>query len=205
MWRIVSNGSSGRCLGSSPCCSSLWPFGCVPSPCYAIPCADRTQLHFLLAVSNYYSHLVRHQLHQRSATSGGSSNSNSSDPSQHGTQLQRIYLLPRQAGQKDGSVEMVYAPVPLDSLPIEMQVQAMEAWVQKTSPPSSATASSSSAPAPQTASSSSRHHSHSHNHRRRSGSGGGENSVGRIRLPVQSEEPLLPPYRDAAEPRLGKA
>jgi hypothetical protein len=62
--------------------------------------------------------------------------------------MQRIYLLPTSIpsspstyppkgsdkhGEKEqeprADVRMVYAPVPLDSLPLEMQVQAMEAWV----------------------------------------------------------------------------
>ncbi|KAJ2934281.1 hypothetical protein H1R20_g2815, partial [Candolleomyces eurysporus] len=149
------------------------------------------RLHFLLALSNYYSHLVRHQYHQRS----GSTISNSSTGSSSGsTQLQRIYLLPRQPQQKDSSVEIVYAPVPLDSLPIEMQVQAMEAWVQQP-------VEGGSEPGPSTASSSSRgHHHKSHHHRRRSGSGGGGESsqTGRIRLSTPPGESLLPPYSSAA-------
>ncbi|RXW25471.1 hypothetical protein EST38_g403 [Candolleomyces aberdarensis] len=150
------------------------------------------RLHFLLSLSNYYSHLVRHQYHQRS----GSIISNSSTGSSSGsTQLQRIYLLPRQPQQKDSSVEIVYAPVPLDSLPIEMQVQAMEAWVQQP-------VEGGSEPGPATASSSSRgHHHKSHHHRRRSGSGGGggeSSQTGRIRLSTPPGESLLPPYSSAA-------
>jgi len=136
--------------------------------------------------------------------------------------MHRIYLLPRQPSNPSGdskkedgdpeSMQMVYAPVPLASLPLEMQVQAMEAWVQRAAPPGSDDQQ------PQqhmqyggvpniVVTSSSRREGGRHS-RRRSGSSGtfvgsgserdglglGHGREGRIRLAVQPEEGLLPSY-----------
>ncbi|TFK28941.1 hypothetical protein FA15DRAFT_664585 [Coprinopsis marcescibilis] len=96
------------------------------------------RLYFLLAVCKYYSHLDRHQYRQRGLfgigyrTLGPNSSPRSTATFGHNsTTLQRIYLLPRQPQQGDDRADVVYAPVPLDSLPIQMQVQTMEAWVHR--------------------------------------------------------------------------
>jgi hypothetical protein len=125
------------------------------------------QLHFLLAVSNFYSQLTRHTrcsssccfssshlpVHSRSGSSSGAT--------------QRILLVPFTASV-DTAVEMVYTPVPRSSLPHDVQTTAKEVWV----------------------SSSTSEHRHRH-HRHRS------HETGRIRLPIRPDEGLLPLYSDS--------
>ncbi|KAF6761933.1 hypothetical protein DFP72DRAFT_877499 [Ephemerocybe angulata] len=177
------------------------------------------RLHFLLALSNYYSHLIRYHrpgssksLSLSSCGSSSSSSSHSSHSSISSSSApQRIYLLPGPPPQKgvDGhpTIDVVYAPVPIDSLPLEMQVQAVEAWVQR-SPASSHSHSHSRedvvSPTHSHSSSSSLTSSQRRelrSHRRRSGSGEvalGAVSQGRIRLATQPEEGLLPSYSKSA-------
>ncbi|KJA29683.1 hypothetical protein HYPSUDRAFT_31651 [Hypholoma sublateritium FD-334 SS-4] len=151
------------------------------------------RLHFLLAVSKYYSHLARHRTyHQRSAscsfTCVGGAPAGSVLASQA---MQRIYVVPSLiVSDPENGVEMVYAQVPLHTLPKEVQDQATEAWLAtSTSAPS---LGQSTQPAPH------RHHHrrhHSHGHRRRSSS---SETTGRIKLDIGPEEGLLPVY--VAEP-----
>lgn len=129
------------------------------------------RLHFLLAVSNFYSQLSRQYSRCSSSSCCSSSshlpthshNSSSSAP-------RRILLAPITASVEN-DVEMVYAPVPRSSLPRDVQTTAKEVWVSLT--PSST--------APE--------HRHRH-HRRRS------RDSGRIALPIRSDEGLLPLYSD---------
>ncbi|KAF8956703.1 hypothetical protein BDZ97DRAFT_1850141 [Flammula alnicola] len=148
------------------------------------------RLHFLLAVSSYYSHLVRHRSHhQRSASCSASlsaacmstsslstsSGSGSAAASTHSLLLstttshsmQRILVLPSNSkpsgpnGDLESGVEMVYAPVPRHTLPRELQEQAAEAWMSTPSGPSNTTSSSSST---STTTSPSPHHHRRHHH-----------------------------------------
>ncbi|KAF8806209.1 hypothetical protein BYT27DRAFT_6644015 [Phlegmacium glaucopus] len=153
------------------------------------------QLHFLLAVSNYYSHLTRHH---RSPSSFSSS---------HLTPLhamQRIFLLPNNntnVGDLEHCVDMdfVYAPVPRHSLPKELQDQAAEAWISNTIPASPNSSNSTSTSSLSNSEHRShqhhrRHHRHhsSHSHRRRSGSPSSQ--TGTIKLEISPNEGLLPAY-----------
>ncbi|KAF8165727.1 hypothetical protein B0H34DRAFT_780500 [Crassisporium funariophilum] len=158
------------------------------------------RLHFLLAVSNYYSHLVRHrnqhqflswwsatQASNPAALSSPSSSSLSTSSTSSSTSshpLQRIFLLPNKPpiDLENGEVEYVYAPVPRHTLPKEIQEQATEAWV-------SSNGSVAMAPAPRQR----RHHHHHHHHRRRSSSRGSD-VTGRIKLEIGPDEGLLPGY-----------
>ena len=111
------------------------------------------QLHFLFAVSHYYSQLIRHH-------------------SCHYYPPQRILLVPALSPNPvDRDVEMVYAPIPKNSLPKELQDKATEAWVSTTS------------------SSHGRHHRHSRHHHRCS-----KDRTGRIRLNIVPDEGMLPSY-----------
>jgi len=86
------------------------------------------RLHFLLAVSNFYSQLTRQ--HSRCPSNCCSSlshlpthiNSTSSGAPQ------RIFLVPF-GTTMDPNVEMVYTPVPRSSLPGDVQTTAKEVWV----------------------------------------------------------------------------
>lgn len=106
--------------------------------------------------------------------------------------MQRIYVVPSLVvSDPENGVEMVYAQVPLHTLPKEMQDQATEAWLANSSSASSA-GQVPTQPAPH------RHHHrrhHSHGHRRRSSS---SETTGRIKLDIGPEEGLLPVY--VAEP-----
>lgn len=143
------------------------------------------RLHFLLAVSNFYSHLMRHH-HARTSSRSISCPAGSLPISTS----QRIFLLPQHHEAQEPSSEVVYAPVPLNSLPKEMQMQAMEAWVQQQ---------------PEDGQGSERprhhhhhHHSHSHHHhhRRQSRSSSADTLTGTIRLDIKPDEGLLPAYNN---------
>lgn len=151
------------------------------------------RLHFLLAVSNFYSHLMRHH-HARSSSRSISCPAGSLPTST----TQRIFLLPQHREAQEPSSEVVYAPVPLNSLPKEMQMQAMEAWVQQQ---------------PEDGQGSERprhhhhhHHSHSHHHhhRRQSRSSSADTLTGTIRLDIKPDEGLLH-HRDGENVERGKA
>jgi hypothetical protein len=80
------------------------------------------KLHFLFAVSHYYSQLVRHH------------------SCHYHYPPQRILLVPtsnhdhiNEVDESARDVEMVYAPIPKSSLPKELQDKATEAWVSTTS------------------------------------------------------------------------
>jgi ABC-type nickel/cobalt efflux system permease component RcnA len=164
------------------------------------------QLHFLLAVSKYYSHLSRHRnYHQRSAscavtpaclslTPAGSMPAGSTQSLTLAPQsMERIIVVPRSTTDNsdlETGVEMVYAAVPLHSLPKDVQERATEAWI------STSSSIAAQPPAPSA-------HRHHHHHRRHHGHGHGHRSAsrettGRIRLDIAPEEGLLPVY--TAEP-----
>ncbi|KAK2465963.1 hypothetical protein APHAL10511_001604 [Amanita phalloides] len=122
------------------------------------------RLHFLLAVSTFYTGLVR------SCRFCCATNQDTSRIRTHSrSDSKRIYLLP----SSEASSELVYAPVPMNRLPLDLRNQAMEAWVSETVP----------------ASPTRKHHS-----RRHSRSGKENNKTGTIFLPIQPGEGLLPPY-----------
>jgi len=126
------------------------------------------RLHLLLAVSNYYSHLVRFY----KAPLTGSHHSHSHPQS---NTMQRIFVVPGPKPYSSG--ELVYTAVPLSSLPVDVQATAQEAWVSQPVPCSTTE--------PQ-------HQMHRH-HRRRS-SRSVDNETGLIRLPIHADDGLLPPY-----------
>ncbi|KDR84151.1 hypothetical protein GALMADRAFT_56136 [Galerina marginata CBS 339.88] len=131
------------------------------------------RLHFLLTVSNYYSHLARHYPHhQRTPSCSSSPSSSFSLP------MQRIFVLPKSTMDPDleNGVDLVYAAVPRHTLPKEMQEQVTEAWV-----PSAA--SSMRLP---------HHRRHHRHHRHRSSS---RETTGLIKLDISPDEGLLP-YAD---------
>ncbi|KAF8735963.1 hypothetical protein AX14_001108 [Amanita brunnescens Koide BX004] len=139
------------------------------------------RLHFLLAVSTYYTGLVRSCRHccapSRDVTSHPRSHTRSDST--------RIYLLP--ASSEDAS-ELVYAPVPMNRLSLDMRSQAKEAWVSETMP------------ADQT-----RKHYHYRRHSRSSSSTSKDIKTGSIFLPIQRGEGLLPAYNDDTQQAFVKA
>lgn len=148
------------------------------------------QLHFLLAVSLYYSHLTRH--HQRGSASSPSLNSISSHT------MQRIFLLPKNITdssdlEHDIELEVLYAPVSRHSVPKELQDQAIEAWVPRGTATSPSSYHSSSA---MTSDLRNHHHQRRH-HRQYSGryrSGSPSSHTGTIKLEVIPDEGLFPGY-----------
>lgn len=129
------------------------------------------QLHFLLAVSNFYSQLTRQ--HARCPSSCCSSSTHLPTHSHSGSGApQRILLVPFTTSV-DPDVEMVYTPVPRSSLPRDVQTTAKEVWVS---------------------SSTSEHRHRHHRHRSRET---GRIETGRIRLPIRPDEGLLPAYHDS--------
>ena len=135
-----------------------------------------SQLHFLLAVSKYYSQLTRYNYHYLYPYSPYHSHSNSHP-------IRRILLVPTTSHNLDSNalntatdvrdVEMVYAPVPKDSLPKELQEQATEAWVS-------------------TSSSNHYHHGHHRHSRHNRHRSSSQERTGRIRLDISPGEGLLP-------------
>ncbi|KAG6854363.1 hypothetical protein C0991_007868 [Blastosporella zonata] len=101
------------------------------------------RLHFLLAVANLYSQLTRHaSLYSRAP---------SRFRFQDSTTLQRIYLLPPSDEESlHEGTELVYAPVPINSIPKDLRDCATEAGVPPTRMPTpgAATAPTSIPPSP---------------------------------------------------------
>lgn len=95
------------------------------------------RVHFVISISNYYSQLSRSRSSSTSTTYTALRPMGSDS-------LHRIYLLPTPAGSTpsrsaDGTPEVyVYSPVPLSSLSEEQarEMQAAEAWISRTEPPS---------------------------------------------------------------------
>jgi len=149
------------------------------------------RLHFLMALSNYYTYLLRNlntelpvHTHWRSQAVDGSH--------------QHIYLLPRPstfhttATSRTGgdSDILVYAPVPLSHMSAQqaqkLRMTATEAWISCVSPNSNLSSPSL--------------RSHRHGHRRHGSHGSrgsSRGSIGRISLPVSPDEGLLPPYENS--------
>ncbi|KAF8239000.1 hypothetical protein L208DRAFT_173834 [Tricholoma matsutake] len=164
------------------------------------------RLHFLLAVSNFYSHLIRIQ----NANSHLRNHLHSRHPDFPG---QRIYILPSNLScqRNTDEVELVYTPVPVSSLPKDYRANATEAWVSPSVPRagslrhgrtlSESTGYSSSDPQDQEHQRQQKHHrrhSHSYYPHRRSSRSSSSTRTGRIRLPIQPDEGLLPSYYDDA-------
>jgi len=158
------------------------------------------RLYFLLSIANYYSHLIRHQLIATVLpTYRDLPNGSQSNPRGKPTR-QRVFLLSRSPffpePLSEGNDEpIVYAPIPLSSLPEEvvqdLKESASEAWVSHMEPSSASSCGHRSQ----------RHHQHGHNHHhhplsRRSASL--QSSQGRIEIspPIQPEEGSLPGYSD---------
>jgi len=151
------------------------------------------RLHFLIALSNYYSYLSTQQSTNLPMHMTWRSQA-SDDSGQH----QHIYLLPRPSTfhaaatpqTADDNDILVYAPIPLSSMSPQqaqkLRTSATEAWISRTEPNSASTSSA------QTL------RSHRHGHRRHGSSG----SRGRISLPVRPDEGLLPAYEDSMRPLL---
>lgn len=148
------------------------------------------KLHFLIALTNYYTYLSRNQHTTLPMHMVLRSQSMDNDTHQH------IYLLPQPAAHhavgtpKTGDNDIfVYAPVPLSSMsPQEAQslcTSATEAWISRSAPSNNSSSSSSL----QTG------RSHRHGHRRHGSSSSG--NTGRISLPVAPGEGLLPAYEDS--------
>jgi len=125
------------------------------------------RVHFVITISNYYSHLRRSRSPSTSTTYTALRPVGSESP-------HRIYLLPMPTAppssrSANGTPEVyVYSPVPLSSLSEEQtrEMQAAEAWVSRTEPSSR----------------SSHRPTHRHHH------------SGRISLPIRSDESLLSRY-----------
>lgn len=125
------------------------------------------RVHFVISISNYYSHLSRSRSSSTSTTYTALRPVGSE--SHH-----RIYLLPTPSAPPSsrsgsGTPEVyVYSPVPLSSLSEEQtrEMQTAEAWISHSEPSSR----------------SSHRPTHRHHH------------SGRISLPVRSDEGLLPKY-----------
>jgi hypothetical protein len=173
------------------------------------------RIHFLIALSNYYSYLSRHQ----SAASLLPIHMFWRDDSlQH--PHQPIYLLPRNPvspfatstsptstptpPSKSTDDILIYAPVPLSSMTPQqardLRASATEAWVSRVGPCSSSSSLSSSLSS-SCQSVRSHRHGHRHHHHHRSASGVGSEVTGRISLPVKSDEgllPTLPRYEESA-------
>lgn len=156
---------------------------------------DCAQLHFLIALSNYYTYLSNHKSSSlpthivwRSRQRSPSPNSSSSDSDScssprsgsSSTHHQHIYLLPRPTSIPKPSPNdiMVYAPVPLHTLSSQqrddMRRDATEAWISRTEP---------------------RHSGHGHRHSVNA------TTTGRISLPVRDGEGLLPMYEESQSMR----
>ncbi|KAG5648809.1 hypothetical protein DXG03_000158 [Asterophora parasitica] len=165
------------------------------------------RLHFILAVSNLYSQLTRHaSLYTRSTSRFRHQDSNT---------LQRIYLLPPMGdeAQHADDVELVYAPVPISSIPKDLRESATEAWVSTNAPPSpkyechARTRSESnrdgvSCEQQQQQHRPHRHRRHSHSHAQRRSRSSSTTPTGTIRLPILPDEGLLPPYRGIAKSKV---
>lgn len=131
------------------------------------------QLHFLLAVSNYYSHLARHHHHHQRSPSCSSiipscSSSSHSLASSTSHSMQRIFVLPSKNNHNnldlENGVELVYAPVPRHTLSKDLQEQATEAWISTPSPSSSSSIASSGSRA-ECVEHRNHHHHRRHHHR----------------------------------------
>lgn len=151
------------------------------------------QLHFLLAVSLYYSHLARH--YQRGPTSSASLNS----MPPYG--MQRIFVLPKNITDPDDldhdvELDVLYAPVSRHSVASELQDQAIEAWIPRGAAASQCSHSSS------TMTSELRNHPHHHQRRHHRHHGSRYRScslssqTGTIKLELIPDEGLFPGYVD---------
>jgi hypothetical protein len=146
------------------------------------------RLHFLLAVSHYYSQLSRHQHHRTPSHAHSHSHSHSSSFSSRSHAMQRVYVLPNTTSTdlENPQTEMVFVAVPRHTISEAQQLQATEAWM---SVPAS---NKDTCAVPE--SRHHRHHSYGHG-RRRSAS---QETTGRIKLDITSEEGLLPAYERKA-------
>ncbi|XP_006456701.1 hypothetical protein AGABI2DRAFT_195711 [Agaricus bisporus var. bisporus H97] len=125
------------------------------------------RLHFLLAVSSFYSQLTRQ--HTRSSSCSASSSHLAHSHSSSAAPQQRILLVPFTASM-DPDVEMVYTPVPRNSLPRDVATAAKEVIVSPSN------------------------YEHRHRHQRHRSRESSKPDMGKIRLPISRDEGLLPSY-----------
>lgn len=122
--------------------------------------------------------------------------------------LRKIYILPpnQQSTPDHGAMELVYAPVPISSLPETLRSSATEAWVSEggARPWGKGRHSRTTSDVSQTYHRGRdqprrhhRHHSHGHfQHCHRSSRSRSSTRVGEICLPVLPDEGLFPQYGD---------
>ncbi|KAJ3812020.1 hypothetical protein EV368DRAFT_74445 [Lentinula lateritia] len=140
------------------------------------------RLHFLLAVGIYHSHLSRHHS-QRTPVANSTQLTHTRSPSRS----RRVLLLPQsniEPSASDVEEVMMYAPLPLRSLPEDMarnlRQNAIETWITSSKTDEKASRSS-----------------HSHRHRHHHSRTHHEftlNGSGQISLPIHPDEGLLPSY-----------
>ncbi|KAJ3740943.1 hypothetical protein DFH05DRAFT_1537309 [Lentinula detonsa] len=158
------------------------------------------RLHFLLAVSIYYNHLSRH--HSQRIPVANSTQLTHTRSSSRSRPMKRVLLLPQsvpgittfplsphssndsESLVNDAEEVVMYAPVPLNSLPEDMarslRRTAMETWVTSSKPDEKAGRSNH-------IHRHRHHHSRAHHETTLSGSG-------QISLPIRPDEGLLPSY-----------
>lgn len=155
-------------------------------------------------MSNFYSHLIRSQ--------NVNCLSRNHPLSRHPDfPTQRIYILHSNPSsqRKNNHVELVYTPVPMNSLPKDCRANATEAWVSPSTPRAScmrhsrtlseSTGYSSSDSQEQEHQRHFKHHRrHSHGHYSYHRSSRSSSRTGHIRLPIQPDEGLLPSYYEDA-------
>ncbi|KIL70374.1 hypothetical protein M378DRAFT_67802 [Amanita muscaria Koide BX008] len=146
------------------------------------------RLHFLFAISSYYSGLSR-----CSRTCCISHNRDRSISHSHQRSLpysrsdaKRIFLLPPLPEDAAEGIELVYAPVPANQLSHNVRSQAKEAWLSGTVP----------VPSNQQVAVCRHHHSGRPSRASSTGNNNNNNRTGPIFLPVQPGEGLLPVDRD---------
>ncbi|KAG5730613.1 hypothetical protein E4T56_gene3945 [Termitomyces sp. T112] len=164
------------------------------------------RLHCLLAVNNLYYQLVRQaQLSSRPLSRSRFQDSHTA---------RRIYLLPPsdEEAQLDDGVELVYAPVPIDSIPKHIRDTATAAWVSCGAPLSAdvdfhsrVRSESHAHPCEQPEQQQNsrphghRRHSHAHSHSHRHSRSSSATRTGTIRLPILPDEGLLPTYHSVSK------
>jgi hypothetical protein len=147
------------------------------------------RLHFLLAVSLYYSHLTKH--YQSGPASSASLNSMPSHA------MQRIFLLPKSITDPGDlehvELDVLYAPVSRHSVPKELQDQAIEAWIPRGTATSQSSSHSSSTMTPELRN---HHHQRRHycHHSSRYRCGSPSSQTGTIKLELIPDEGLFPGY-----------
>lgn len=119
----------------------------------------------------------------------------------------RIYLLPPSDGeaQPGDGVELVYAPIPISSIPKHVRDTATEAWVSCSVPLSTQESHVQSREEQEQQQQQNqrphwhRRHSHGHSHSHRHSRSSSATLTGAIRLPIVPDEGLLPSYHSISK------